>query len=105
MPTNSFSTNLLVTGILSQLASYPQPLLRSVLLHPDIILQPTIRGLFTAISSLRQNLDIIMPTFPGSEEAIHLSRKHLADRIVPRLKRRDSNVSIISTISQIGKVN
>lgn len=65
MPTNSLATNLLVTSVLSQLASYPQPLLRAVLLHPDIILQPSVRGLFTAIASLRQKLDNIMPTFPG----------------------------------------
>ena len=53
MPTNNLATNLLVTGVISQLASYPHPLLRSVLLHPDLILQPSIRGLFTAIASLR----------------------------------------------------
>ena len=53
MPTNSLATNLLVTGVISQLTSYPQPLLRSVMLHPDLILQPSIRGLFTAIASLR----------------------------------------------------
>ena len=64
MPTNSFATNLLVTGLLSQLASYPQPLLKSVLIHPDVVVQPSIRSLFTAIASLRQKLDIIMPTFP-----------------------------------------
>lgn len=66
MPTNSLATNLLVTSLLSQLASYPQPLLRAVLLHPDIILQPSVRGLYTAIASLRQKLDNIMPTFPGT---------------------------------------
>jgi hypothetical protein len=52
MPTNSLSTNMLVTSILSQLASYPQPLLRAVLVHPDICLQPSVRGLFTGKSFL-----------------------------------------------------
>ena len=114
MPTNSFSTNLLVTGILSQLASYPQALMRSVLTHPDIVMQPSIRSLFTAIASLRQKLDIIMPTFPNSEEAIHAVRKILSERVVPAMppgggansrQRRDSNVSIMtSAISQIGEL-
>ena len=105
MPTNSFTTNLLVTGIISQLASYPQPLLRSVLIHPDVVMQPSVRCLFTAIASLRQKLDIIMPTFPHSEEAIHSVRKHLAERVMPQgAKRRGSNVSIMSTaISQLGE--
>jgi len=103
MPTNSFATNLLVTGLLSQLASYPQPLLKSVLIHPDVVVQPSIRSLFTAIASLRQKLDIIMPTFPHSEEAIQSVRKHLADRVTPQSKR-GSNVSLMSTaISQIGQ--
>ena len=62
MPTNNLATNLLVTGVISQLASYPQPLLRSVLLHPDLILQPSIRGLFTAIASLRYSYQFIIST-------------------------------------------
>ena len=103
MPTNSLSTNMLVTSILSQLASYPQPLLRAVLVHPDICLQPSVRGLFTAVASLRQKLDNIMPTFPGSDEAILASRKHLQERLNVHPKRRDSNVSVISAITHIGK--
>jgi len=39
MASNDLTTNLLVTSLLSQLASFPQPLLRSVLIHPDVILQ------------------------------------------------------------------
>ena len=103
MPTNDLSTNLLVTSVLSQLSSYPQPLLRGVLTHPDVILQPSVRGLFTAIASLRQKLDNIMPTFPGSDEAILASRKYLSGRLDDQPKRRDSNVSVISTITQLGK--
>jgi len=102
MPTNSLATNMLVTSILSQLASYPQPLLRAVLVHPDICLQPSVRGLFTAVASLRQKLDNIMPTFPGSDEAILASKKHLQERLIVHPKRRDSNVSVISTITQLG---
>ena len=49
MPNNNLETNLLVTSLISQLASYPHPLLRAVLIHPDIVLQPSVRGLFTAI--------------------------------------------------------
>ena len=49
MPNNNLTTNFLVTSVISQLASYPHPLLRAVLVHPDIVLQPSVRGLFTAI--------------------------------------------------------
>ena len=102
MPTNNLSTNLLVTSILSQLSSFPQPLLRGVLVHPDVILQPSVRGLYTAISSLRQKLDNIMPTYPGSDDAILACKKYLMDRLDVQPKRRDSNVSMISTITQFG---
>ena len=102
MPTNNLSTNLLVTSILSQLSSFPQPLLRGVLVHPDVILQPSVRGLYTAISSLRQKLDNIMPTYPNSDEAILACKKYLIDRLDVQPKRRDSNVSVISTITQLG---
>ncbi len=99
MPTNSLSMNFLVTSILSQLASYPQPLLRAILTHPDIVLQPSVRGLYIAIASLRQKLDNIMPTFPGSDEAILASRRHLQQRLTSPPKR--NSVSVISTITQL----
>ena len=86
----------------SLLASYPHPLLRAVLVHPDIVLQPSVRGLFTAIASLRQKLDNIMPTFSGSEDAIWAAKRFLNDRLSIQFKRRDSNLSIVSTITQLG---
>eukprot|EP00095_Tigriopus_kingsejongensis_P002016 maker-scaffold419_size176504-snap-gene-0.35 protein:Tk02016 transcript:maker-scaffold419_size176504-snap-gene-0.35-mRNA-1 annotation:"upf0518 protein gk23746-like isoform x4" len=106
MASNSLATNLLVTSILSSLAAYPQPLLRAVLTTPDIVFQPSVRGLYQAISSLRQKLDNIMPTLNGAEEAIILARKFLAERVstqsglLDKKKRRDS---VASTISHLGQ--
>lgn len=119
MASNSLSTNLLVTSILSSLSAYPQPLLRAVLSLPDVVFQPSVRGLLQAIASLRQKLDNIMPTLSGAEEAIILARRFLTERITTaaaaaaasnengrhgadhkKNKRRDS---VTSTISQIGQ--
>uniref|UniRef100_A0A3B4XA20 Protein FAM160A1-like n=1 Tax=Seriola lalandi dorsalis TaxID=1841481 RepID=A0A3B4XA20_SERLL len=48
---NSIAVNLLVTGILAQLASYPQPLLRSFLLSTDTTHnQPNVRTLYQVTS-------------------------------------------------------
>ena len=111
MATNPLTINLLTTSILSQLAAFPQPLLRSVLIQPDVVFQPSIRGLFTAIASLRQKLDNIMPTLSGSDEAVLLAKKFLTDRVdnkhssVNRSKAavlKESANSVVSTISQIG---
>lgn len=46
MLTNSLQVNLLLTGILAQLAAFPQPLLRSFLLNTNLVFQPSVRSLF-----------------------------------------------------------
>ena len=75
--------------------------------HTILSIKPSVRGLFSAIASVRQKLDNIMPTLTGAEEAVQLARKFLLDRVTLQQqqlpKRRDSNVSIMSSISQFGK--
>lgn len=46
MLSNPLHVNLLLTGILAQLAAYPQPLLRSFLLNTTLVFQPTVRSLY-----------------------------------------------------------
>ena len=41
MPQHSLGTNLRLTALVSKLASFPHPLLQAVLLHPDLVVQPT----------------------------------------------------------------
>lgn len=43
---NSLYTNLHVTGLISRLAVYPQPLLRTYLLDDSLVLQPNVPSLF-----------------------------------------------------------
>ncbi|KAL6118325.1 fhip1a [Pungitius sinensis] len=65
---NSIAVNLLVTGILSQLASYPQPLLRSFLLSTDTHDQPSVRTLHQVLVSVREQIERYVatrPDFPG----------------------------------------
>lgn len=45
MMENSLYVNLLLTGIISRLACYPQPLLRSFLLNTNMVFQPSVRSL------------------------------------------------------------
>ncbi|MGH0172803.1 UNVERIFIED_CONTAM: hypothetical protein FKN15_064006 [Acipenser sinensis] len=42
---NSLYLNILLTGILAQLACYPQPLLRSFLLNTNMVFQPSVKSL------------------------------------------------------------
>nr|XP_040036519.1 protein FAM160A1-like isoform X3 [Gasterosteus aculeatus aculeatus] len=65
---NSIAVNLLVTGLLAQLASYPQPLLRSFLLSTDTHDQPNVRTLHQVLVSERDQIERYVaarPDFPA----------------------------------------
>lgn len=51
MPENSMAVNEVLTGVISSLAEYPQPLLRSFLLNHSLVLQPDVKSIFQASSS------------------------------------------------------
>lgn len=46
---NSFYVNLQLTSLLSRIACYPQPLLRSLLLNSNLVMQPGVKSLFQVI--------------------------------------------------------
>ncbi|XP_013877610.1 protein FAM160A1 isoform X2 [Austrofundulus limnaeus] len=54
---NSIAVNLLVTGILAQLVSYPQPLLRSFLLGTDTSTQPSVPTLHQVLVSVHAQIE------------------------------------------------
>ncbi|KAL3051027.1 hypothetical protein OYC64_001324 [Pagothenia borchgrevinki] len=64
---NSISVNLLVTGILSQLASYPQPLLRDFLLNTHTHTH-NVRTLYQVLVSVHAQIELYVadrPDFPA----------------------------------------
>jgi len=56
MPTNSLYLNLMLTGLLSQLASLPIPLIRGLLLDTRIIYQSGVPSLFQVSFELRHSV-------------------------------------------------
>ncbi|XP_067297771.1 FHF complex subunit HOOK-interacting protein 1A [Pseudorasbora parva] len=54
---NSLHVNLLLTGILAQLAAYPQPLLRSFLLNTNMVFQPSVRSLYQVLASVKNQIE------------------------------------------------
>ncbi|XP_072315193.1 FHF complex subunit HOOK-interacting protein 1A-like [Eucyclogobius newberryi] len=66
---NSIAVNLLVTGILAQLASYPQPLLRGFLLGTDTShAHANVRTLFQVLVSVRDQMERFLserPEYPA----------------------------------------
>ncbi|XP_015257748.1 PREDICTED: protein FAM160A1 [Cyprinodon variegatus] len=57
MLTNTLHVNLLLTGILAQLAAYPQPLLRSFLLNTNLVFQPTVRSLYQVLAIVKNQIE------------------------------------------------
>ncbi|NWJ09041.1 F16A1 protein, partial [Crypturellus undulatus] len=65
---NSLHVNLLLIGIITQLASYPQPLLRSFLLNTNMVFQPTVRSLYQVLASVKNKIEhfaSVEKDFPG----------------------------------------
>ena len=58
-PDNGLRINLRLTALVSKLATYPQPLLKAVLLHPDLVVQPSCSTLIQAICKYQGNKSII----------------------------------------------
>lgn len=54
---NSLHVNLLLIGIITQLASYPQPLLRSFLLNTSMVFQPSVRSLYQVLASVKNKIE------------------------------------------------
>ncbi|XP_065110767.1 FHF complex subunit HOOK-interacting protein 1A [Paramisgurnus dabryanus] len=62
MLNNGLHVNLLLTGILAQLAAYPQPLLRSFLLNTNMVFQPSVRSLYQVLASLKNQIEQMSAT-------------------------------------------
>ena len=56
MMNNSLAVNLLLTGLVSRIASYPQPLLRSFLLSNSLVFQTNIKSLVQVETSPNSSL-------------------------------------------------
>ncbi|KAM4709633.1 FHF complex subunit HOOK-interacting protein 1A [Discoglossus pictus] len=54
---NSLHVNLLLIGIITQLATYPQPLIRSFLLNTNMVFQPSVRSLYQVLASVKHKIE------------------------------------------------
>jgi hypothetical protein len=94
---NSLHVNLLLTGIISRLAHYSQPLLRSLLLNHSLVLETNVKSLFQLklfkyyskiflffilkiLSNLKSKLETISQTFNDFNYLIQLAHETLYQR-------------------------
>ncbi|XP_071951281.1 FHF complex subunit HOOK-interacting protein 1B-like isoform X2 [Antedon mediterranea] len=80
MMSNSLYVNLLVTGIITRLAYYPQPLIRSFVLNTNIIMQPSVRSMIQVLSSVRNKLDSYAGTVDNFEYLLLRAKRYLFAR-------------------------
>lgn len=80
MPELSLQENLRITGIISRLAVYPQPLITSLLLNHSLVFQPSVRSFFQALRGLKQTLDNALGRTPAVDELISRARQFLISR-------------------------
>jgi len=103
MVSNSLYVNLHLTGLISRLAVYSQPLLRTYLLDHSLVLQPDVPSLFQIIGSTKQKIDEYMSRQSDSGNLIRQARIFLQERetrlVNARRNALDSRNSIVSTNS------
>jgi len=74
---NSYSVNLLLTGVIIRLAAYPQPIVRSFLLHPSLVFQPHVKSLIQVLHALKQKLDHFSYSVDNFEDLLGKSKRFL----------------------------
>ncbi|XP_057656356.1 FHIP family protein AGAP011705 isoform X1 [Diorhabda carinulata] len=89
---NSFYINIHLTGLISRLAAYPQPVLRAYLLDHSLILQPNVPSIFEVIGILKQQIDDYLYQRSNCLQLIKFARDLLVDRELMLVNQRKHNI-------------
>ncbi|XP_063972429.1 FHIP family protein AAEL005291 [Diachasmimorpha longicaudata] len=80
LTSNNLYVNLHLTGLISRLAVYRQPLLQSFLLNPSLVFQPSIRSLFQILASLKNKIDQYLSKVENVDNLVEQARAFLIAR-------------------------
>ncbi|XP_043267925.1 FHIP family protein CG3558 isoform X2 [Venturia canescens] len=80
MTSNNVYVNLHLTGLISRLAIYPQPLLQSFLLNHSLVFQPSIRSLLQVLASLKHKIDQYLSKIEDIDQLVEQARTFLIGR-------------------------
>ncbi|XP_041640655.1 protein FAM160A1 [Cheilinus undulatus] len=103
MLSNSLHVNLLLTGILAQLAAYPQPLLRSFLLNTNLVFQPTVRSLYQVLATIKYQIEDLAATRKDFPQLITAAQHWLLARETT-LVEGDKNSNKRSNQGELGRI-
>lgn len=102
MLSNSLYVNFLLTGMVAQLACYPQPLLRSFLLNTNMVFQPSVKSLVQVLGSVKNKIEAFAASQEDFPTLLFKAKKFLIARgkldwgegqgSLPALRRSDTLV-------------
>lgn len=97
---NSLYVNFLLTGLVAQLACYPQPLLRSFLLNTNMVFQPSVKSLLQVLGSVKNKIESFAASQEDFPTLLFKAKKYLIARgkldwsdtpsVVPALRRSET---------------
>lgn len=103
MLSNSLHVNLLLTGILAQLAAYPQPLLRSFLLNTNLVFQPTVRSLYQVLATVKYQIEDLAATGKDFPQMITAAQHWLLARETTIIEA-DKNTNKRPNHGELGRI-
>jgi hypothetical protein len=77
---NDVYTNLQLTGLISRLATYPQPLIRSLFLNSTLVFQSGVKSFWTILFELHKKLDRFAAQIDNFDELLRKARHFLYAR-------------------------
>ncbi|NWR59866.1 F16A2 protein, partial [Bucorvus abyssinicus] len=77
---NSLYVNFLLTGLVAQLACYPQPLLRSFLLNTNMVFQPSVKSLLQVLGLVKSRIEAFAAARPDFPALLFRAKKFLIAR-------------------------
>ncbi|NXY82365.1 F16A2 protein, partial [Alcedo cyanopectus] len=77
---NSLYVNCLLTGLVAQLACYPQPLLRSFLLNTNMVFQPSVKSLLQVLGTVKNKIEAFAAGQEDFPALLFRAKKYLIAR-------------------------
>ncbi|CAH2208831.1 jg26720, partial [Pararge aegeria aegeria] len=82
------ATTCRVSSLVCKLASFPTPLLTSLLLCPGVVLQPNVPSLFQILTRLKEEVDQLTDGLANNSELVDKARVFLIQREMTLVKSR-----------------
>ncbi|XP_012697804.2 FHF complex subunit HOOK interacting protein 1B isoform X1 [Clupea harengus] len=109
---NSLYVNILLTGMVFQLACYPQPLIRSFLLNANMVFQPSVKSLIQVLGTVKNRIEVFAAMHEDFPAMLTKARRYLLARgkldwsdsptSLPGLRRSDSMGEVKSRKPSLG---